>query len=197
MKQTAIVLKADQRGSPPIPNGIDVVIGHAQEERNQDGRRQEKRQVRKNGTEEKGRRFNATPPLELASPRPPDKQSSRIQVFDLQGNFLRSFGGPVIKIGGGMMGFGTPTWDWEGKFVGVQSLAFDQNGMLHALDAYQDKVQIHHPVTGAYQSFYNAFLVDTGAHLQLDIDINSEGKVIMTDVSSRSVEHIYTVTTVQ
>ena len=94
-----------------------------------------------------------------------DKKSSRIQVFDLEGNYLRSFGGPVEEeSGGGMMGWfggGGTTWNSEGKFVGVQSLAFDQNGKLHALDSFQDNVQILDPVTGAYISHYDAFLEDT------------------------------------
>ena len=124
-----------------------------------------------------------------------DKKSSRIQVFDLAGNYLRSFGGPVEESSGGMMSWfsGGSTWVWEGRFVGIQSLAFDQHGRLHALDSFQDNVQILDPVTGAYIDHYSAFLEDTGAHLQLDIDISPEGRVIMTNVATRSVELIYTV----
>ncbi|MCL7489248.1 MAG: hypothetical protein M8357_13865 [Desulfobulbaceae bacterium] len=124
-----------------------------------------------------------------------DKKSSRIQVFDLAGNYLRSFGGPVEESSGGMMSWfgGGSTWVWEGRFVGIQSLAFDQHGRLHALDSFQDNVQILDPVTGAYIDHYNAFLEDTGAHLQLDIDISPEGRVIMTNVATRRVEQIYTV----
>lgn len=125
-----------------------------------------------------------------------DKQSSRIQVFDLKGNYLRSFGGPVEEqVSGGMMGMfgGTTTWAWEGKFVGIQSLAFDLHGRLHALDSFQDKVQILDPVTGDYIDSYDAFIQDAGAHLQLDIDISLGGKVMMTNAATRSVENIYTV----
>jgi DNA-binding beta-propeller fold protein YncE len=117
-----------------------------------------------------------------------DKQSSRIQVFDLAGNYLRTFGGPVEA-----QGMFVTTWIWEGKFVGVQSLAFDQHGRLHALDSYQDSVQILDPVTGGYINHYDAFLDDTGAHLQLDIDISPDGRVIMTNAATRRVEFIYTV----
>ncbi len=61
-----------------------------------------------------------------------------VEVFDLDGNFLRSFGGNVIEEGG-MMG---SKWVWHGKFVKVQSLAMDSNGYLHALDTYMNNVQI-------------------------------------------------------
>ena len=61
-------------------------------------------------------------------------------------------------------GGGSTTWNWEGRFLGIQSLAFDQFGRLHALDSYQDNVQILDPVSGTYINHYNAFLEDTGAH---------------------------------
>lgn len=118
-----------------------------------------------------------------------DKTNYLVKVFDLQGNLLRSYGGFVEKVG--MMG---TSWNWEGKFAGLQSLAIDQNGYLHALDTFMGKVQILDPVTGVFISAYADLGTEPGLlKLPLDIVISSTGKVIVANTDNRRVEILYTV----
>ena len=84
-------------------------------------------------------------------------------------------------------------WDSNGVFNSIQGIAFDQHGQLHVLDSFLNAVQILDPETGAYISHYNAFVQTVGPHLQLDIDISPDGKVIMTNKGTRKAELIYTV----
>lgn len=114
----------------------------------------------------------------------------RIKVFDLDGNFLRSFGGMVIKHGGMM---GDPWWEWEGLFVKTQSLAFDNNGQLHVLDCYMDSVQILDPDTGDYLSHYGEKGTGPGQlNLPMDIVINDLNQTIVSEARNKRVELIYT-----
>ena len=92
-----------------------------------------------------------------------DRGNYLIQVFDLDGNFKRSFGEPVNQ---SMMG----GWRWQGKFVKLQSLAMDSDDDLHVLDCYMNKVQMLDPNTGAYRDSYG----DLGAEedkLSLPFDV--------------------------
>ncbi|MHC4221131.1 MAG: NHL repeat-containing protein, partial [Planctomycetota bacterium] len=76
-----------------------------------------------------------------------DRGHYLIHVFDLDGNFKRSFGEPVNQ---SMMG----GWRWQGKFVKLQGLAMDSDDNLHVLDCYTNKVQMLDPNTGAYRDSY-------------------------------------------
>jgi DNA-binding beta-propeller fold protein YncE len=118
-----------------------------------------------------------------------DQESSLVQVFDLEGNFLRSFGGMVIEHGS----FFSKWYEWEGYFVRVQSLAFDDSGQLHALDCYLDKVQILDPDTGAYLSSYGENGTGPGQlDLPTDMAIDNAGRTVVTDGRNQKVEIIYT-----
>jgi hypothetical protein len=110
-----------------------------------------------------------------------DKGTFNIKVFDLDGNVYSPFGGQVQLVG--MMN----TLVWEGLFQGLQSIVFDKYGRLHVLDSMLNKVQ----VLSSTGSFIEAYDVTNG--LQLDIDIAPNGDVFMTNVSTQSVEKIYTV----
>jgi len=116
-----------------------------------------------------------------------DHGHSLIQVFDLEGNFLRSFGGEVRQ---SMMG----GWKWRGKFVSIQSLAFDGQGQLHALDCYMDNVQVFDPVTGSSPSYYGENGTEPGQlNLPSDIIIDGLGQVIVAESRNKRVEVIYTI----
>lgn len=118
-----------------------------------------------------------------------DRGHYLVQVFDLQGNFLRSFGGKVEK--GGMMG---TTWYWQGRFVRIQSLAVDPQGLLHAADCYMNNVQILDPLTGDYLGSYGAWGTAPGQlNLPLDIAIGGFGQVAVANAANGRVEIIYTV----
>jgi hypothetical protein len=117
-----------------------------------------------------------------------DQGNALIQVFDLQGNFLRSFGGFVSQ---GMMG-----WKWKGKFVKAQSLQVDDYGRLHACDLYLNNVQILDRETGLFIDSYGPLGPEpdpTQVYMPLDIAINGAGKVAAAEAENKSVEFIYTV----
>lgn len=115
-----------------------------------------------------------------------DQGHLAVKVFDLEGNFLRSFGGEVLA-----EGWWTVTWKWQGKFVKVQSLAIDSLGRLHASDCFMNKVQILNGQTGAYIGYYGA---PGELNLPLDIAINELGEVAVANHRKKRVEIIYTVT---
>ncbi len=118
-----------------------------------------------------------------------DHGHSLIQVFDLEGNFLRSFGG--IAEMGGMMG---TTLKWKGKFVSIKSLAIDSMGNVHALDCLLNKVQILDPVTGAYIDHYGEYGTEPRQlNLPMDIIIDGYGQVIVAEARNKRVEIIYTI----
>ena len=118
-----------------------------------------------------------------------DKGNYLVKVFDLQGNLKRSFGGFLEK-----QGWWNPTWVWQGKFAGLQSLAVDAEGNLHALDIYINKIQILNPLSGDYINFYGEYGTGAGQlKLPLDIIINSAGEVIVANFDNRRVEVIYTI----
>ena len=111
---------------------------------------------------------------------------SLVKVFDLEGNFLRSFGGIVSQ--------GMGSWKWQGKFVKLQSLAVDSYGRLHAADCFMNSVQILDSQTGAYIDSYGMFGQEPGQlNLPLDIAIDGYGNVIVTNNGNKRVEIIYTV----
>jgi DNA-binding beta-propeller fold protein YncE len=109
-----------------------------------------------------------------------------VKVFDLNGNFLRSYGGAPEK--GGMMG---TTWYWKGKFVKVQSLSVDSSGYLHALDCYMNRVQILDPVTGGYINSYGAEgSGDDEFKLPFDILFDGLGNTFISDTQNHRIEII-------
>lgn len=123
--------------------------------------------------------------LEIGELYVADHGHSLVKVFDLNGNFLRSFGGMVEKAG-------WSGWDWQGKFVSVQSLAFDSLGQLHVLDCYLDKVQILDPDTGTYLGYYGENGTDPGQlNLPMDIVIDGAGQTIVAEARNKRVEIIY------
>jgi sugar lactone lactonase YvrE len=115
-----------------------------------------------------------------------DPRSFKIYVFDLQGNFLRAYGGMASK---SMMG----GFKWHGKFIKLQSLAIDAQGRLHAADCYMHNIQILNPETGAYLSSYGTYGTEPGAlNLPLDIVIAQGGQAVVTNALSSRVEAIPT-----
>jgi DNA-binding beta-propeller fold protein YncE len=113
-----------------------------------------------------------------------DQDNARVQVFDLQGAFLRTYGSAVPA-------FST---DWHGRFVKLQSLAMDARGRLHAADSYLNTVQILDADTGDYRDSYGRFGTDAGQlNVPLDIFITRSGRVVVANAENHRVEVIYTV----
>jgi DNA-binding beta-propeller fold protein YncE len=113
-----------------------------------------------------------------------DQGHGRVQVFDLEGNFLRIYGSAVSA-------FST---DWHGRFVKLQSLAVDAQGRLHAADSYLNSVQILDADTGGYLDSYGDF--GTGVrelNVPLDIVVTQSGWVVVANAENHRVEVIHTV----
>ena len=111
-----------------------------------------------------------------------DRGNYRIHVFDLDGNFKRSFGSAVSQ---SMMG----NWRWQGKFVKLQGLTMDLDENLHVLDSYLNKVQILDPNTGSFLGYYG----DSGSaegqlNLPFDVIVDDYGDSIVTDTGNKRVE---------
>lgn len=103
---------------------------------------------------------------------------SRISVFDLQGNLLRSVGRKVSVFGS----------NWHGRFVKLQSLAIDNQGRLHALDCYMNKIQILDPKTGAFIASYPSGEEPDHVNLILDIAIRQDRQTAATNYGQSLVE---------
>ena len=110
-----------------------------------------------------------------------DQGQGLIQVFDLQGNFLRAFGGKPTS---GMLGYKV-----KGKFAMLQSLQMDANDRLHVLDSAFNNIQILNPDTGAYITVYGTRGSDPGQlRLPLDMVIDSIGQVVVANYGNKRIE---------
>ncbi len=108
-----------------------------------------------------------------------DLGNARVQVFDLQGRFLRGFGQPIEA-------FST---QWQGRFGKLQSLAVDESGRLHAVDTYTSKIQILDPGSGEFLDSYGEFGTEIGQlNLPLDILITHDARVVVANSENHRVE---------
>ena len=111
-----------------------------------------------------------------------DRGHYLIQVFDLNGNFKRSFGTYVTQ---SMMG----GWRWQGKFVKLQGLTMDSTEYLHVLDCYMNKVQILNPETGSFMGYYgDSGSADDQLKLPFDVILDADGNAIVTDTGNKRIE---------
>ena len=123
-----------------------------------------------------------------------DQRNYDVKVFDLAGNFLRSFGGQFSWTNTGMGG-GTaePQWDPQGRFVTLQSLAVDWDDRVHVLDAYLHCIQILNPDTGLFLGSYGTQGAGPGQlNLPLDMAISPYGEVVVTNANNGRVDIVYT-----
>ena len=131
--------------------------------------------------------LDPTTGLEMGELYVADQGNYLVKVFDLDGYFLRSFGGEVRS---GMMG---TNWKWKGKFVKAQSVIIDALGRVHVSDSYMNKVQILDAVSGAYLSSYGVAGIGPGKiEAPLDIAVNSLGQVAVANYGNARIEIIFT-----
>lgn len=116
-----------------------------------------------------------------------DRGHSLVQVFDLQGHYLRAFGGMPIE----QWGFPDPTYDWEGYFARIQSVAVDDEYRLHVLDGQLNNVQILDATDGGYINAYGKFGTTPGTlNVPLDILVTDGSKVLVSNSGKGKVEVI-------
>ena len=94
-----------------------------------------------------------------------DKGNNRVQVYDLQGNWLRKLN---------WTGYGC---NWRGdctlpRFMGLQALDIDSLGRLHVLDRFHGVVIVFDSLTDAYIGNYGSFGTGPG-QLKLPTDVLS------------------------
>ncbi len=110
-----------------------------------------------------------------------DTSNSRIQVFALDGTFLRTLGSSV-KMG---------ETEWQGRFGRPQSVLIDQQDRLHVADIYLNRVQILNPDTGAYISSYGGFGTEQGQFkLPMDIEMTSAGTILVNDADNARIQEM-------
>lgn len=114
----------------------------------------------------------------------PDNDNNSIKVYDLQGNFKRSFG-PLFS--------GFMSVKWKGKFARAQSIQLGPDGNLHVLDTVLANVQIIDKNTGLYITHYGIKGTGVGQmDLPLDIIIKDDRKVVVANHRNKRVEVIHT-----
>ncbi len=109
-----------------------------------------------------------------------DQINARIQVFALDGSFLRSFG---EKVSGQS--------SWQGRFVKIQSLAMDADERLHVLDSYMHVIQILNPSDGSFLDHYGSHGSNPGElNLPLDLCITTWGGSVVSNSGNETTEII-------
>ncbi len=113
-----------------------------------------------------------------------DQGHTKIQVFDLSGRYIRSYGAMLSN----------PN-SWQGKFKRLQSLEVDALGHIHVLDSYTHKVQILNTANGQFIDSYGSFgNADENLNVPLDILINNNSQVLLADAGKHRVSILNTLT---
>ena len=100
-----------------------------------------------------------------------DQGNYRIQVYDLQGNWLRS-----ITYAGECGSFSCTS----PPFTRLQALSKDVDGRLHVLDNFAASVMMFDPVDGAYLGSYGGYLGDGLLRVPMDVLISGANMAIVT-----------------
>jgi DNA-binding beta-propeller fold protein YncE len=109
-----------------------------------------------------------------------DQGNSRIQIYDLEGNYLRT-----IKSGCGSFSCRPP------EFRKLQALALDSQGRVHALDNFKALVSIIDPGTGAFITSYGEYGEGEGfLRVPLDLLITDADEAIITSGDGDRIEVI-------
>jgi hypothetical protein len=118
-----------------------------------------------------------------------DQANQRIQVFGLDGTFVRTIT-PLLVPSGSCINYG---WscpkDARGMFIRLQGLDVDAAGRVHILDIYEAAVTIMDPVTGSRVGSYGGWGEAPGKlFAPLDLALTDGGEAIVTDNNTGTVE---------
>jgi DNA-binding beta-propeller fold protein YncE len=109
-----------------------------------------------------------------------DQGNNRVQVYDLQGNYLNAIYG--VSCGW----FSCPD---AGTFNRVQAIEVDSLGRLHILDIFEAKVAIMDVVTGDLLGSYGAYGRGPGLlRVPVDLLLTNENTALVTDGDSDEIE---------
>ena len=107
-----------------------------------------------------------------------DQGGDRVQVYDLNGNWLRSV--TFEGVAGQNCNWFTGVCEIPGipPFTKIQALSKDSLGRLHVLDNFAASVMIFDPTDGAYIAAYGGYGTDAG-QLRVPMDV----KILATDMA--------------
>ena len=107
-----------------------------------------------------------------------DQVTGTIEVFDTDGSHLRSLGGKAVL-----------DTSWKGRFVRIQALDFDSEGLLHVLDCFLGRVQVIDPRTGTFQRSYGEPGRDRGQlAAPLDLVLLDDGRALIANTQRHRLE---------
>jgi DNA-binding beta-propeller fold protein YncE len=107
-----------------------------------------------------------------------DQGNSRIQIYDAEGNYLRT-----IKSGCGSFSCRPP------EFRRLQALALDSQGRVHAMDNFKALVSILDPATGAFIASYGEYGEGEGyLRVPMDLLITDADEAVTTSGDGDRVE---------
>jgi sugar lactone lactonase YvrE len=107
-----------------------------------------------------------------------DQGNSRIQIYDAEGNYLRT-----IKSGCGSFSCRPP------EFRRLQALALDSQGRLHAMDNFKALVSVLDPATGAFITSYGEYGEGEGyLRVPMDLSITDTDEAVITSGDGDRIE---------
>lgn len=118
-----------------------------------------------------------------------DQGNKRIQVYDLQGNWLRSISFAGMK--GQNCNWFTGVCEIPGAppFSRLQALDVDSLGRLHVLDNFSASLTIFDPADGSFLGFYGEYGLEAGfLRLPMDVLISDTNMAIVTSGDGDRIE---------
>jgi len=110
-----------------------------------------------------------------------DQANGRVQVFTVHGQWLRQLGERAEAF----------SEQWEGCFAQLQALEIDDQGRLHALDAYMNVVQRLDAESGAFVDAYGSFGREPGG-LNVPLDLVLVGdRALVASAENHRVEVLH------
>jgi len=121
-----------------------------------------------------------------------DQGNKRVQVYDLDGNWLRSF--TFAGTDGENCNWFTGVCEIPGAppFTNMQALDIDSQGRLHVLDTFAASVMMFDPADGAFLGTYGGYGTDGtqpgSLRLPMDVLISATDTAIVTSGDGRRIE---------
>lgn len=118
-----------------------------------------------------------------------DQGNKRVQVYDLEGNWLRSF--TFAGTDGQNCNWFTGICEIPGApaFTRLQALDTDSFGRLHVLDNFGASVMIFDPASGEFQDFYGEYGSEAGTlRVPMDVLITQTDMAIVTTGDGDRIE---------
>jgi DNA-binding beta-propeller fold protein YncE len=118
-----------------------------------------------------------------------DQGNDRIQVYDLEGNWLRSI--TFAGVDGQNCNWFTGVCEIPGMppFTRLQALDTDSLGQLHVLDNFAAAVVIFDPADGTFLNAYGQYGTDAGfLRVPMDVLVSAMGTALVTAGDSDRVE---------